>query len=378
MMIPFNRASFDGNELDYLAQAIQHGHTSGNGPFTKQAEAMLADMHGGRTSLLTTSCTHALEMAARLLDLQPDDEVIVPSYTFVSTASAFLWNGAKPVFADIRLDTLNIDPASVEARITKRTKAICIVHYAGVGAEPDQFADIAARHGLVLIEDNAHGLGATYQGKILGTFGALSTLSFHETKNVTCGEGGAIVINDPALVERAEILREKGTDRSKFLRGQIDKYTWVDVGSSWVLSDLLAGVLVGQLERFELIQQQRRDLWNRYHAGLSEWANETGTGMPIIPAEAKHSAHMFYLRLPSLEARDHFIEHLYLNGILAVFHYQSLHTSPQGRVLGGLSEECPNSEIASNTTVRLPLHASLTSEEQSRIIQTVQGFKRTS
>jgi dTDP-4-amino-4,6-dideoxygalactose transaminase len=376
-MIPFNKASFDGNELDYLAQAIQHGHTSGNGPFTKRAEAMLADMHGGSTSLLMTSCTHALEMAARLLDLQPGDEVIVPSYTFVSTASAFLWNGARPVFADIRPDTLNIDPASVEARITDRTKAICIVHYAGVGAEPDRFVDIATRHGLTLLEDNAHGLGATYRGQVLGTFGAMSTLSFHETKNVTCGEGGALVINDPNLVERAEILREKGTNRSRFMRGQVDKYTWVDVGSSWVMSDLLAGVLVGQLERFEQIQRQRRSLWDRYEEALSDWATDNGVGLPTIPVEAEHSAHMFYLRLPSLQSRDLFIEHMRRNGILAVFHYQSLHASPQGLVLGGEGQGCVHSDSASDTVVRLPLYSSLSRRQQSKVVEAVLKFAAT-
>ena len=226
-MIPFNRPSFEGRELDYIAETIRQGCISGGGEFTKRAEKILADQHGGSTALLTTSCTHALEMSARLLDLQPGDEVIVPSYTFVSTASAFRWNGAVPVFADSRADTLNIDPRDVERRITSRTKAICIVHYGGVGAEPAVFADLASDNGLVLIEDNAHGFGGEYGGKRLGTFGAMSTLSFHETKNLTCGEGGAIVLNDPGLVERAEILREKGTDRSQFLRGQVDKYTWV-------------------------------------------------------------------------------------------------------------------------------------------------------
>lgn len=375
-MIPFNKASFDGNELDYLAQAIQQGHTSGNGPFTKRAEAMLAGMHGGSASLLTTSCTHALEMAARLLDLQPGDEVIVPSYTFVSTASAFVWNGAKPVFADIRPDTLNIDPASVEERITDRTKAICIVHYAGVGAEPDRFVDIASRHGLTLIEDNAHGLGATYRGQTLGTFGAMSTLSFHETKNVTCGEGGALVINDPRLVERAEVLREKGTNRSRFMRGQVDKYTWVDAGSSWVMSDLLAAVLVGQLERFDQIYDQRMTVWNRYWDALAPWVEANGAGLPTIPAMVEHSGHMFYLRMPSLQTRDRFIKHMRDHNVLAVFHYQSLHASPQGLAMaGGGEHDCPHSDHASDTVVRLPLYAGLTTSVQDRAIDAALGFR---
>lgn len=374
-MIPFNKASFRGNELDYLVQAIQQGHTSGNGPFTKQAESFLANMHSGSTTLLTTSCTHALEMAARLLNLQPGDEVIVPSYTFVSTASAFLWNGAKPVFADIRPDTLNIDATSVEALITDRTKAICIVHYAGVGAEPDRFVDMARRHGIALIEDNAHGLGATYRGQVLGTFGDVSTLSFHETKNVTCGEGGALIINDTRLVERAEIIREKGTDRSRFLRGQVDKYTWVDVGSSWVMSDLLAGVLVAQLEQLEAIQRHRQTLWKRYSSALGEWASENGVNLPVIPVEAEHSAHMFYLRLPSLTLRDRFIEHMRRRNILTVFHYQSLHSSPQGLALGSREGDCPRSDLASDTVVRLPLFAGLTRTEQDQVINAITSFR---
>lgn len=376
-MIPFNRASFDGDEISHLVQAIRDGHTAGNGPFTKRAEAILTDMHGGSTTLLTTSCTHALEMAARLLDLQPEDEVIVPAYTFVSTASAFMWNGAKPVFADIRPDTLNIDPVSVEALITDRTRAICIVHYAGVGAEPDRFAEIAERHGLVLIEDNAHGLGATYQGKTLGTFGALSTLSFHETKNITCGEGGALVINDPALVERAEILREKGTDRSKFLRSQVDKYTWVDVGSSWVLSDLLAAVLVGQLDRFPEIHRTRKQLWATYAAALSDWASKNHVRMPTIPSQSDHPAHLFYLLLPSKNERDRFIAHMKARNILTVFHYQSLHTSPVGLKIGVSLEDCPSSDMASECLVRLPIFVSLSadsSQEQKVVIEAALEF----
>ena len=373
-MIPFNRVSFNGRELDYVAQAIEQGHTSGNGPLTRRAENILANMHGGSSSLLTTSCTHALEMTSRLLNLVPGDEIIVPSYTFVSTASAYLWNGAKPVFADIRPDTLNIDPESAETLITDRTRAICIVHYAGIGAQPDKFVDIADRHGLTLIEDNAHGLGAKYDGQTLGTFGALSTLSFHETKNVTCGEGGALVINEPKLVERAEILREKGTDRSRFLRGQVDKYTWVDVGSSWVMSDLLAGVLLGQLERFSEIQHQRRFLWDRYQGALADWASTQGIQLPTVPTNVEHSGHMFHLRMPSLEARDRFIAHMRNHSVLVVFHYQSLNVSPQGLSIGGGLHACPHSDLASNTVVRLPLFAGLTIEDQDKVISAATRF----
>ena len=374
-MIPFNQASFDGNELAYLERAIRQGHTAGNGPFTKQAEAMLAEMHDGSATLLTTSCTHALEMAALLLDLQPGDEVIVPSFTFISTANAFAHNGVKLVFADVRQDTLNIDPDSVNSLITDRTRAICIVHYAGVGADPYLFADLCEQHGLTLIEDNAHGLGAQHQGKTLGTFGAMSTLSFHETKNVTCGEGGALVLNDRSLLERAEILREKGTNRSNFLRGQVDRYTWVDTGSSWVMSDLLAGVLVGQLERFDEIQRRRRSLWDRYHDELYDWAEWSGVIRPNVPIEAAHSAHAYHLRLPSPLTRDRLIQHLRAHNILAVFHYQPLHSSPRGLVAAGGRAACPISEAESQRLVRLPLYASLSDADQTKIIQALRTFQ---
>jgi dTDP-4-amino-4,6-dideoxygalactose transaminase len=371
--IPFNRPSFDGNELDYVARAMQNGHTSGNGPFTLGAESMLEALHPGSKVLLTTSGTHALELAARLVDLGPGDEVIVPAFTFVSTASAFMWNGARPVFADVRSDTLNIDPESVERLVNDRTKAICIVHYGGVGAEPDRFADLARRRGLALIEDNAHGLGARYRGATLGTFGAMSALSFHETKNITCGEGGALVVNDPALVERAEVLREKGTNRSRFLRGLVDKYTWVDVGSSWVLSDLLAAVLVGQLERFEAIQYARTRRWDTYARELAEWAATRDVRLPDVPSGAEHSGHLFHLRLVDRSTRDRFISHLKGHGVLSVFHYQSLADSPVGRSLGN-GRPCPVSAHAADVLVRLPLFNSLSEVEQRRVIDAVRAF----
>ena len=372
-MIPFNRPSFDGNELAYISEAVMNRHTAGNGPLAKRAEAMLQEIQGGGTVLLTTSCTHALELSARLLDLQPGDEVIVPAFTFVSTASAFMWNGGAPVFADVREDTLNIDPDAVEALITDRTRAICIVHYGGVGAEPERFRHIAAERGLTLIEDNAHGLGARYQGAALGTFGAMSTLSFHETKNITCGEGGALVLNDPYLVERAEILREKGTDRSRFSQGQVDKYTWVDIGSSWVLSDLLGGVLVGQLERFEEIQQTRKVLWTNYREGLADWAGEKGFLMPVIPEGTEHVGHMFHLRFADLVQRNQFIAHMRKRDILVVFHYQALDDSPIGRSLGRDSY-CRNARRAADTIVRLPIYASLSSAEQAHVISSALSF----
>lgn len=374
-MIPFNAPSFIGNEFDHILQAVRNGHLSGNGPFTKSSERLLAEIHGGSSALLTTSCTHALELAARLIDLEPGDEVIVPSYTFVSTASAFMWNGAKPVFADIRLDTLNIDPLHVQELISERTKAICIVHYAGIGADPSRFREISNSSSIPLIEDNAHGLGASFAGQTLGTFGAISTLSFHETKNISCGEGGAIVLNDASLVERAEILREKGTDRSRFLRGQVDKYTWVDNGSSWVMSDLLAAMLLGQLERLQEVQRVRLEIWERYFDALRGWASENGVHLPHVPKDATHSGHMFYLRLPSLSDRDRFIEHMKTSGVMAVFHYQALSASPQGVRVGGDPMGCPNSKIASDTVVRLPLFNVLAPEDQDRVIQSVTEFK---
>ena len=373
-MIPFNRPSFDGQELAYLAQAVANGYTAGNGPFTKRAESLLSDMHGGASTLLTTSCTHALELSARLLNLAPGDEVIVPAYTFVSTASAFVWNGAKPVFADIDPQTMNIDPDRVRELVNPRTRAVCIVHYAGIGAEPDAFARMAEEFELVLIEDNAHGLGASYGDQTLGTFGAMSTLSFHETKNITCGEGGALVINDQRLLERAEILREKGTDRSKFIRGQVDKYTWVDIGSSWVLSDLLAGVLVGQLERFDDVQDARMKLWNEYDMALTDWASASGVRLPFIPAPARHPGHMFYLVFEAGSQRDRYIEHMRRSDVLTVFHYQDLASSRMAVELDSRGD-CPNARAMADRLVRLPMFASMSDAEQAKVIEATRSFK---
>ncbi|MHB1066466.1 MAG: dTDP-4-amino-4,6-dideoxygalactose transaminase [Candidatus Nanopelagicales bacterium] len=372
-MIPFNRPSFPGNERSYLEQSIANGSISGNGEFTKFAEAALSELHGGAAVLLTTSCTHALELSARLLDLQPGDEVIVPSYTFVSTASAFMWNGARPVFADSRADTLNIDPSDVARLITPRTKAICIVHYAGVGADPGAFEQLAAERGIRLIEDNAHGLGGHFDGRTLGTFGDMSTLSFHETKNLTCGEGGALVINDPALVDRAEILREKGTNRARFLRGQVDKYTWEDIGSSWVMSDMLAAMLAGQLERFDEIQAERMRLWRRYQEALADWAGESDVILPHVPERAAHPAHMFHLRFTSQQRRDAFITHMRDRGVLTVFHYQALHESPIGLSLHE-GHACPVASEASQTLVRLPLFYDLGDADQRTVIAAATSF----
>ena len=373
--IPFNRANIDVSDRALLATAIENGHISGNGVFTKQAESSLQNSLGVDRVLLTTSCTHALEMSALLTRVRPGDEVIVPSFTFVSSASAFLLFGATPVFVDVEQNSLNIDPTAIEKAITPRTKAICVVHYGGIAANLDKILDIAKEHKLAVIEDNAHGLFSTYKGKPLGSFGNLATQSFHETKNITCGEGGALLINDERLVERAEILREKGTDRTKFLRGQVDKYTWVDVGSSWVMSDMLAAILCGQLERAVAINAQRIAIYNRYDNELREWAEKHGVITPFHPAGTTHTAHVYHLRFKAGEMRDRFIAHLAEHQIAAVFHYQPLHLSKIGRQLGGAVGDCPITEHAGDCLVRLPLFNTLTTEEQSHVVQTVQSFK---
>lgn len=373
-MIPFNRAEIGRRERELLADALTRGHVSGNGPLTERAEQLLETVHGTGRSLLTTSCTHALEMSARLLRLEPGDEVIVPSYTFVSTAGAFLMHGGRPVFADVRADTLNLDVDRVIDALSPRTKAICIVHYAGVAAEPDRFAELCEERGITLIEDNAHGLFGKFNDRPLGTFGSMSTMSFHETKNITCGEGGALHLNDERLVERAEILREKGTDRSRFFRGEVDKYTWVDVGSSWVLSDLLAGVLLGQLEQWEQIQTRRTAIWSRYSRELSDWARSNGVRLPSIPDGSDHPAHLFHLRLRSGTDRDRFIDLLNRNEVHAVFHYQALHLSRVGRHLGGQLGQCPVSEDAADTLVRLPLHLGMSDTDVDRVLDSVMQF----
>ena len=372
--IPFNRADIGQHDIELLSESISAGHISGNGPFTKRAEEQITKTLGNERTLLTTSCTHALEMSALLLGLKPGDEVIVPAFTFVSTASAFMLYGAKPVFVDVRQDTLNIDLDQAEAAITPRTRAICVVHYGGVACEMDRLTKLAKDHNLILIEDNAHGLFAKYRGKYLGTFGALATQSFHETKNITCGEGGALVINDASLAERAEILREKGTDRTKFLRGQVDKYTWVDVGSSWVISDLLAAILFGQLSRADEIYTQRMNIWNRYHNELQTWAAKHDVTLPTVPEGCEHTGHVYHLRFQHGVQRDKFIEHLKQLGIYAVFHYQPLHLSTVGRTLGGQDGQFPVTESAGDCLVRLPLFNSLTSDEQTYIIDSVKVF----
>ena len=371
--IPFNKPAVVGNELRYIQEALLNFCASGNGAFTKACHRYLEDALGVKKALLTTSCTDALEMAAVLLDIEPGDEVIVPSFTFVSTANAFALHGAKPVFADIRSDTLNLDETRLEALITPRTKAIVPVHYAGVACEMDRVREIADAHGVAVVEDNAHGLFGHYKDRPLGTFGKMATLSFHETKNIGCGEGGALLLNDPKLIERAEIIWEKGTNRSSFVRGEVAKYTWVDVGASYLPSDLVAAFLLGQLEQQAKIQEQRRRLWWRYFRQLREWARENGVRLPIVPADCSQAYHMFYMLMPTEEARNELIAHLGALRIHSVFHYVPLHNSPMGTQLGGSEADCPVTERVSARLVRLPFFYDLTDDEQDRVIASVQS-----
>ncbi len=370
-VIPFNKPMMVGAEMEYIQAALHNLHVSGDGAFTKQTHAWLENTIGAKKALLTTSCTHALEMSAILLDIQPGDEVIVPAFTFVSTVNAFVLRGAKPIFADIRPDTLNMDETKLEALITPHTRAIVPVHYAGVACEMDAIMAIANRHGIAVVEDNAHGLLAQYKGKNLGTFGAMATQSFHETKNFHCGEGGALLINDPQYVERAEIIREKGTNRSRFFRGQVDKYTWVDVGSSYLPSDMLAAYLYAQFEQREYIQSSRAQAWRLYAEHLSDWAEEHRVQLPTVPAHVEQAYHMFYMLLPSLEVRTKIIAHLKERGIQTVFHYLPLNVSDMGKAFGGKAGDCPVTEDVSDRLLRLPFYNTLS---ESDVMQVVEAF----
>ncbi|HUJ20118.1 MAG TPA: dTDP-4-amino-4,6-dideoxygalactose transaminase [Bryobacteraceae bacterium] len=372
--IPFNLPFASGQEYEFIRQAIENGHVSGDGPFTKKCQRLLEQLLGVPRVLLTTSCTDALEMAALLLDIQPGDEVIVPSFTFVSTVNAFVLRGARPVFADIRPDTLNLDERQLPALIGPRTKAILPVHYAGVGCEMDSILEFASRHQLAVVEDNAHGLFGRYRGRLLGTLGKLAALSFHETKNISCGEGGGLLINDPDYIERAEILREKGTNRSRFFRGQVDKYTWVDLGSSFLPSDILAAFLYAQLEARENIQSARRRIWECYAAGLADWAHAHDVRLPCVPDHCQQPYHMFYLLMPSQGERDGMIAHLKKLEITSVFHYLPLHLSDMGRRHAAQSARCPVTEDVSARLVRLPFYNQLTQADQMRVIEAVHGF----
>ena len=372
--VDFNRPVFVGREMEYIAQAVQNFHVSGDGYFTRQVHSLLENVLHVHKVLLTTSCTHALEMMAILLNIQPGDEVIVPDFTFVSTINAFVLRGAKPVFVDIRPDTLNIDETRLEEAITARTKAIVVVHYAGVGCEMDAILETAGRHNIPVVEDNAHGLFGKYKGKFLGTFGVMASQSFHETKNFSCGEGGALLLTDEALGERAEIIREKGTNRSRFFRGQVDKYTWVDIGSSYLPSDILAAILYAQLEQREKIQLHRRVLWETYQSGLLDWARAHDVQLPTVPTHCDQTYHMFYVLMPTLDLRQRLIGHLREHGISSVFHYLPLHISDMGRNFGGQHGDCPVTERVSDQLVRLPLHNALTTADQELVIEKIQAF----
>jgi dTDP-4-amino-4,6-dideoxygalactose transaminase len=372
--IPFNRPYATDREIDYIRAAIATSKFSGDGSYTAQCHTLLEQSLGVQKTLLTTSCTHALEMAALLLNIGPADEVIVPAFTFPSTANAFVLRGAKPVFVDICADTLNMDERLVEKKITERTKAIFLVHYAGVGCEMDTILAIASPHSIAVVEDNAHGLYGRYRGRYLGTFGQLATLSFHETKNFSCGEGGALLINDAQFNQRAEILREKGTDRSRFFRGEVVKYNWIDVGSSYLPSDLLAAFLQAQLENRDQIQSMRCQIWENYARELASWAETNGARLPIVPPECEQSYHMFYVIMPSVESRRALISRLGDLGILAVFHYLPLHLSPMGLRFGGRQGDCPVTEDLADRLVRLPFFTGMSNSEQAQVIEAVRAF----
>lgn len=355
-MVPFNKPYMVGSELGYIAEAHSHIHLSGDGLFTKRCHGLLEQLTGCRKALLTHSCTAALEMAAMLIDLRPGDEVIIPSFTFVSTANAFVLRGAIPVFVDIRPDTFNIDERLIEQAITPRTRAICVVHYAGIACDMDAIMQIADKHGLLVVEDAAQAIMSSHKGRPLGSIGHLGALSFHETKNVICGEGGALLINSPQFIERAEILREKGTNRSRFFRGQIDKYTWVDIGSSYLPSEVVAAFLYAQLERAKDITERRKTIWRRY----DEWFRHRPPaspvpGLPHMPDRCEFNAHIYPLLLPDLDARTHFIEEMRARGVQTVFHYLPLHSSPAGLQYGRVGTPMPNTDSISERLVRLPL-----------------------
>jgi len=354
-MIPFNKPYLTGNELEYIKLAHEKGHLSGDGMFTRKCHQWLEDQIGSNKALLTHSCTGALEMAAILANIVPGDEIIMPSFTFVSTANAFVTRGALPIFVDIRADTLNLDETQIEAAITDKTRAIVPVHYAGVACEMDVIMKIANKYKLLVIEDAAQGIGAKYKNHTLGSIGHLATLSFHETKNIISGEGGALLINDTQFDHRAEIIREKGTNRNQFFRGQVDKYTWVDIGSSYLPSEIVAAFLWAQMEEANAITRRRLDIWNLYHSALENLEEKGLLRRPSIPIHCTHNAHMYYIILPTPKARTEFISRLKKSDISAVFHYIPLHSSPMGVKLGGENQSLPITENLSERLVRLPL-----------------------
>jgi dTDP-4-amino-4,6-dideoxygalactose transaminase len=372
--IPFNRPYLTGREREYLEEALQSRQLAGDGPFARRCQALMQQRFGTASAQLTTSCTSALETAALLCDLVPGDEIIMPSYTFVSTANAFWLRQAKVKFVDIRRDTLNIDETQIEAAIGARTRAIVPVHYAGVGCEMDTIMGLASKYGHVVVEDAAQGVNATYQGRFLGTIGHMGCYSFHESKNFVAGEAGAFLTNNLDLARRAEIIREKGTNRSQFFRGEVDKYTWMDIGSSYIASDLLAAVLLAQLEAMEEITALRRRVYDRYSAGLAPLVRAGMIGVQAIPQHCASNFHMFYVLVENLSTRTQLIEHLKQHNIHAVFHYVPLHTSPVGKTMGYRAGMLPVTEYCADRIVRLPLYAGLCDDEVDRIIDRVRGF----
>lgn len=373
--VPFNRAFVAGSELEYMREALERLSIAEGGVYVERCEALLREAVPGPDVLLTSSCTHALEMSALLLEVGPGDEVVVPSFTFVTTATAFALRGATPVFADCRPDTLNLDEGALERCLTPRTRVVVAMHYGGIACEMDAIQALAEARGVAVVEDNAHGLFARYRGRALGTIGVLGTQSFHETKNLTSGKGGALLVNDRRLTERARVIREKGTDRARFLRGEVDKYTWVDLGSSYLPSNLLAAFLLAQLESRERIQALRRRIWERYERELRGWAEANGVRRPTVPAHVEQAYHLYYLLLPTAPARDRFLEHMRERGILAVFHYVPLHSSPMGLRLGGRPGQCPVAEDASARLARLPFYTGMTEDEQDQVIEAVTAFR---
>lgn len=372
--IPFNKPPFIGSEIDYVRAAVESGRICGDGEFNQKCHAWLREKTGTAKALLTTSCTHALEMAAALCNIQPGDEVIMPSFTFVSTADAFAMRGAKCIFVDIRPDTMNLDEKLVEAAITEKTRAIVPVHYAGVACEMDAINAIAKKHNLFVVEDAAQGMMATYKGKALGTLGDFGCYSYHETKNYSMGEGGALLIADSKYADRAEIIREKGTNRCQFHRGEVDKYTWVELGSSYLPSELNAAYLYAELEKADMILQNRLDSWNAYRERLQDLEKKGWLELPKIPAECAHNGHMFYIKMPDLEGRAKMIKHLVENGILAVFHYVPLHTAPAGRRFGEFRGEDRYTTSESNRLLRLPLFYGLGRDQLDFVCDKVQEF----
>ena len=373
-MIPFNRPALAGREMEYIADAVRSGRASGGGPYTARCQDLLRTSLAVHDVMLTTSGTAALEVAALLLEMGPGDDVVMPALTFPSTANAFVLRGARPVFVDIRPDTLNIDECKLESALTPRTKAIVVVHYAGVSCEMDHILALAAQRGIPVVEDNAHGLYGQYKGRSLGTFGQLSALSFHETKNFTCGEGGALIINDPGHSARADRICDKGTNRAEFLRGDVEAYTWVDVGSSYRPSDILAAYLFAQLEARDAILARRMEIWHTYDTQLASWAEANDVRLPSVPSYCEQSYHMYYALLPDRERRDRFIAHLARLGVWAVFHYAPLHTSAMARTLGADRGPCPVADTVSARLVRLPFYNDLTAADQARVIEAARSF----